>query len=698
MPNSFFRFSTAYPLERLFTLIVSGLVVILGAITYLAMGATFSLKSETIFGLLVADIVVLLFLAVLIVLKLVKLWLRYHQKIAASKLHFRLTALFGAMAIAPAVLMVVFSSLFFHYGVQSWFSDQVKKALDESLSVAKSYLEEHQQVIGRDARLMAMDLNQNPGLFAAPPKEINDVLGQIADLRQMREAVVFDGDKKVLGRSELTLALEFEPMNEASVQEADVGQVVLLESAYPGRIRALVRLNGYPARYLYVGRFVDPSVLAHVRETKDVVHTYNTLSLVHGQMEITFVLVFVIVSLLTLLGAASLGLKIAGKLVTPIEELMAAAQKMGQGDFHVRVLETSNQDELSSLKRAFNQMGNQIQQQHQEANERRLFIESVLSSVSSGVLSLSQKGILKLSNKEASHLLGQDLTPFYGKSLQKISPPLYALLQKSPAVSEHQIDVLRQGKSHTFNVHIRAHEQEYVMTFDDITNLLRAQKKAAWSHVAQQIAHEVKNPLTPIQLATERLMHKFLPQIQQDAPQFKELSETIIKYVDQIRHLIDEFSSFARMPAPQIKPHDFKGLVAQAVRLQRTAYENVDLVLESPPHPLVFSFDEKQILQAVTNILKNAVDALQKTKNPEIILTLVDEGTSVMLAIQDNGPGFPKDVAPEEWLRPYKTMGKKGTGLGLAIVQKIMEDHKGTLTLGNAPGGGALIRLIFPKT
>lgn len=698
------------------------LILPLGIFTYIGLSSLPSssiMGPETVVGLFMADIVILFLLCALITLKLVRLWLKHKKGRAGSKLHFRITLLFGLIAITPAVIMMAFSSLFFHFGIQSWFSNQVKTALNESLSVAQSYLEEHKQLIGRDARLMAEDLNQNRFIWEQNRHEIDELLNVISDVRGLKEVIIFDENHDILGRSSLALALEFEVVPQKAVEDANMGRVSLIPSQYNDRVRALIKLKGKPTRYLYVGRFVDPDVLRHLKESEGVVHQYNTLALTHVHFEITFVLVFVLVALLILLASIWVGLSLADRLVSPIDELMNAAEKMREGDLSVRVPETSRYDELSSLKRSFNRLASQIESQqqallfaNQELNERRRFIESVLASVSSAVISLNDEGVIKLSNLAASRFLRHNLGEYYGTKLSSLYPEFGDILKY---MDEHRISdytiqrSLQVGKRiRTFSIHVIAEQkngdevdlQGYVVTLEDITDLIYAQKKAAWADVARQIAHEIKNPLTPIHLATERLKDKFLKQVTHSKTQFEDLIETILKYVSQIRTLIDEFSNFARMPKASIKSTDIISLINNVLTLQKQAYPQISFIWAPPRNKVAFPVDAQQFIQALTNIIKNAIEAVALVKKKEgsiIEIELVNDENTLSILVKDNGCGLPKEMSPEQLIKPYITKGKKGTGLGLAIVQKIMDDHQGTLTLENLPQGGTMITLIFQK-
>lgn len=669
--------------------------------------------AEDIYGLLVADIIVLLLLCALIFVKIVRIWLKYRRNIGGSKLHYRFSLLFGLIAIIPAIITTLFSALLFHYGVQNWFNKEIKTALDESLAVAQSYMREHQQLIGRDARLMATDLNKNREIFQQSEQDINDLITLMASVRNFKESIVFDAAHNILGRSNLTIALEFEVVPQSAIDDANRGEVALLNSQQNDRMRALIKLDGYPERYLYVGRFVDQNVLKHMTTSEGVVRHYNLLKETHAHIEMSFILVFVLLTLLILMASIMLGLRMADRLVRPIEELIGAAEKMGAGALHIRVNESGKTDELSSLLRSFNQMGHQLESQQQallfandELEGRRRFIESVLRSVSSGIISLNDERRIKLWNISAEKLLKTQFENLKGQVLTDIFPeisPLFEHLRAKhlPFIRE-EVSFEIDGNLRTFLMSLLVEHTDqqtagYVLTLEDVTDLIATQKKAAWADLARRIAHEVKNPLTPIQLVTERLKSKFGPQIQQDKEKYGDYTQTILKYVNQIRSLIDAFSKFARLPDPVMTEVNVGDVCQRVVDLTRHGYPTVEIALHQPEAPIMHICDHDQLLQVLTNVLKNGCEALKTTSHPEISLSLISEKGELIIEVCDNGPGFPEGVARSDLLKPYVTHSENGTGLGLAIVKRIMDDHGGSVELLNNRERGGTVKLVFPK-
>ncbi|WP_207459618.1 PAS domain-containing sensor histidine kinase [Azospirillum sp. SYSU D00513] len=722
------RWSARARLAKRLAVALSLAAIAAGFATYTALteSATHGVADRrTVTLLLALDVALLLLLGVLVARRLVTIWIGRRRGLAGSRLHVRLVLVFSLLAVAPAIIMAVFSAVFFYVGVQSWFSERVRTAVNESLAVASAYLHEHQQNIRADALAMANDLNQEAARFGGDPQRFGQIVTTQAMLRTLSEAIVFNGTTgAVLARSGFTFTLEFDPIPDDALRVAREGEVALIVSEEGDRVRALVRLDRFADTFLYVGRMVEPRVLSHMAAAEGAVKEYAALESRHGTLQITFTLIFVVVALLLLLAAVWFGLNFATKLARPISALIGAAERVRAGDLNVRVNEPPGEDELGLLSRAFNRMTTEIGNQRHELltanrlmDERRRFIETVLGGVSAGVIGLDADGVINLPNLSAARLLGvDDPEQLIGRSLAELSPDMGGLLENAPRrpgrVVQDQIQIRRPGTTPlTLLVRIAAEGRGgdvrgYVVTFDDITELVSAQRKAAWADVARRIAHEIKNPLTPIQLSAERLRRKYLKEITSDTEVFTMCTDTIVRQVDDIRRMVDEFSAFARMPQPVMKPCNINDLARQAVFLQTSAHTGkIRFHTELPQGPLPVVCDSRQISQALTNLLQNAADAIEGRTPPadggelppgEITLRVVAEEERVVLSVEDNGKGLPHEER-DRLTEPYVTTRAKGTGLGLAIVKKIMEDHGGTLTLEDREGGGARVGLVIPQ-
>jgi two-component system nitrogen regulation sensor histidine kinase NtrY len=629
--------------------------------------------------------------------------------------------LFSVLSATPAIIVAVFSALFFNIGVESWFNDKVRTAVNESLAVAEAYLREHQNVIRGDILAMANDLNREGSLLMDNPGRLNALVETQTLLRSLNEAIVFDSAGRVIARSRLSFVLEFEPVPTDAFERARNGEVVIFVSDTDDRVRGLVKLEGMFDSFLYVGRFVDPQVVNHMEQTQDAVAAYAGLEASRSELQIFFAMIFVVVALMLLLAAVWVGLTIANQLARPISALISAAERVRSGDLGARVDEGPANDELGSLSRAFNRMTSQLEDQRRELIEanrqvdaRRSFIETVLAGVSAGVIGLDAETRINFPNRTASKLVGSDLFAMIGHPMAEVVPEMAALLEaarrRPNRLHEDQIELVREGRSRVLLIRIAAERDDshvggFVVTFDDITELLAAQRKATWSDVARRLAHEIKNPLTPIQLSAERLRRKYLAEIKNDPQVFSICIDTIIRQVDDIGGMIDEFSSFARMPAPVLKEWDLAEIARRTLFLQQNANPGITYVDKVPAGEFRLMCDSRQVGQALTNLMLNAADSVRERLagsnggNPgqgsgEIILSVMREAGRISIVVEDNGLGLPKDQR-HRLTDPYVTTKSTGTGLGLAIVRKIMEDHGGELILEDRAGGGARVSLIF---
>ncbi len=674
--------------------------------------------------LLNVDFLIVLGLTALVATRLVWLWREHRAGTVGSRLHIRLVVLFGVIAMTPTVLIAIFSALFFTFGVQTWFGDRVKTAVTESAAIARAYLAEHQQAIKADALAAANDINRQwTQLSAGDPALRDSFLSTQAAFRGLTEAVIFTSDLKVIAKAGYTFALQTgEQIPFQAFATANIGQVAVLTGQSSDRVRALVKLDSYPAAYLLVGRFVDANVLARMSRTEQAVSEYVRLEGERSNLEVSFTLLFVVVALLLLLVAIWFGLALATRLAKPIIELISAAERVRGGDLSVRVEEVDSGDELAYLSRSFNRMTKRLSEQqtalrdtNAQLDERRRFTETVLAGVSAGVIGLDPLGNITLPNRSAMVLLGIDLNKAVGTPLEDSVPEFAAILaeirQSPQKVIQQEVQIAAASGAKTFIVRVSDEQVEdqivgYVLTFDDITALQSAQRKAAWADVARRIAHEIKNPLTPIQLSAERLKRKYMDKLDDDSGLFAQCTDTIIRHVGDIGHMVDEFSAFARLPSAVLKVADLGAIVREAVTFQRHAYPQIQFITDVPPTPFRLRCDARQVGQALTNVVKNAVEAVDQRFGPpvsgkrgdgQITVRLVHNDAEIAVYVIDNGVGLPQ-AERDRLTEPYVTTRAKGTGLGLAIVKKILEDHAGGVTLEDCASGGAQVVLHFPLT
>ena len=709
--------------------------IVSGFATYAALTETppFGNDPNIVIWLLNIDLILLLLLVALIAKRIVTIWSSRKRGMAGSHLHVRLVYIFSILAAVPTIIMTVFSAFFFHYGVQTWFSQRVQTAINESQAVAKSYLEEHKQVIRADTLAMANDLDRQADILLTKPEAFVQVMNTQSLLRNLPEAVVTRRDGRVIASSNMTLLLEFESPPVYALLQADDGDVVLMTGGQQESVRALVKLNNFNDAYLFVGRSIDTQVISHLNATNAAVEDYAELQASYAGLQITVTMLFVVIGLMMLLAAIWFSLVLARQLVTPISELISTADRVRAGDLTARVPEAKSLEEFEFLAKSFNRMTQQIEQQrtelisaNQQIDRRRRLTETVLKGVSSGVIGVDERGIINLANASAASLLNTEVTELAGEQILNVFPELKELLAKAykrtgkitaEEIQIHHGEKLRRTFLFKITIELFAeNEKGIILTFDDITELQSAQRKAAWSDVARRIAHEIKNPLTPIQLSAERLRRKYLPQIKENPETFETCTETIIKHVSDIGRMVDEFSSFARMPEPKIKDEKVAKVLRSSLVLLQQAHSNMvefNIDIENEAKELFVELDSAQIGQAITNLIQNAIDSIESKlkqtneKKGKINIRLAKHGTEdVYIAISDSGLGLPSHENPDNLTEPYITHKPKGTGLGLAIVKKIIEDHNGKLLMGSSEWltkqknwqdlGGATIIMTLP--
>jgi two-component system nitrogen regulation sensor histidine kinase NtrY len=697
------------------TLLLAALAFAVGLGTFilLARGMPFGLEPGVGVGLVLANLSALLLLGAVLAGRLTRVWVERRRGSAGSRLHVRLVLLFGGVAVAPAIMVACFAVAFFHFGIQAWFNDPVRQAVNESLQVSRGYLEEHRDNIRAVALEMANDLTRAGQFLTADPSVFVDVLGAQTTLRGLTEAVIYDPlTRQVLAAAGLFAGMGVE-LPPGSVTAGTRGGDVLVLAAGDGtRVQALVRLDTTPPLMLMIGRPVDPAILEHMARTEQAVAEYRRLDQNRSWLQVAFAGIFAIVALLVLLAAVLIGLVLANQIARPIGRLILAAERVRSGDLTVRVAEAPTGDELAGLSRAFNRMTGQLAAQRRELmeayshiDERRRFTETVLSGVSAGVIGLDASGRIELPNRAADHLLGLDLLSAIGRELGEVVPEFAELLHEAAASPERartsEIEIGPRKSRRTLLVRIGAElsggrTDGFVVTFDDITELQSAQRKAAWADVARRIAHEIKNPLTPIQLAAERLKRRFAREITTDPETFRQCADTIIRHVSDIGRMVDEFSSFARMPQPIIRREDIGRIAREVLVLQKTARPQIGWRSEIPEQGPVAPCDRRLLSQALTNLLQNAADAVSMRDSAgNIGLSVQSCEDDVRIIVTDDGIGLPQEDR-SRLTEPYVTHKPRGTGLGLAIVKKIMEDHGGRLTLDDRPDGpGAVAALVL---
>jgi two-component system, NtrC family, nitrogen regulation sensor histidine kinase NtrY len=689
-----------------------------GAMTYAVLtgAGPVSPSPRVILFLLFVNLVLVMVLGAIIARRLVHLWVARRAGSAGSRLQVRMVVLFSILAVVPTIFVGLFSGLYFHLGLEAWFSDHVRTVLQESVQASEVYIEEHRKVVRADVLAMANDLNRLSPDVAAGRVNLAEIVATQAALRSLTEAVVFNSSGQILAKTRFSFGVGIDTLPDGALKQAATGDVVILTSDSEDRVRALVNLDRYIDGYLFVGRFVDSRVLGHAARAGAAMEEYEEREGARSEIEITFTLIFMVVGILVLLAAVWLGLWFSNLMVAPVGRLVSAVERVRAGDYSSRVDEGREDDEIATLSRAFNRMTDQIESQQNELTEantqldlRRRFTEAVLSGVTAGVIGVDSKGIINLPNSSAIELVGAPANELIGHRFDEAIPEMGPLLEEARRLrgrtARSQVTLERNGVSRDLLVRVVAQWSRrgaggYVVTFDDLTDLLVAQRRAAWGDIARRIAHEIKNPLTPIQLSAERLRRKYKGEVRSDPDVFDQCTDTIIRQVTDIGRMVDEFTEFVRMPGAEFHNEDVSDLVRQAVFLQQVAHPSIEFDIVAPETTVVVPCDGRQVLRALTNLTKNAAESLTGRRSDSdgagghVEIELIERPEDVVIEIRDNGPGFPSALR-DRLTEPYVTTRTKGTGLGLAIVQKVMEEHHGTLELTDRPEGGALARLTF---
>jgi two-component system, NtrC family, nitrogen regulation sensor histidine kinase NtrY len=689
-----------------------GIGPILALLTFAALGEMQWLGGRgSLRVILLADFVYAMIVAAFVARGVGAMIAARRRRSAGSRLHMRLTRVFSGIALIPTVLVAVFATITLNFGLEGWFSDRVRAVVSNSLAAAQAYEEEHRVTLQNDARLLGGFLNDQKERFPLlSGGQLRELLtrGQMQMQRALPKAYVIDGDGQIRTRGERSYLFDYNPPAAEDIALARTGEVVVIQDWENNEFRALIELEAFLDHFLYVSRDVDGDILSLLDETTETVSLYHQLESERGRLLFEFALIYIGFALVVILATVWMGLWFAERLSRPVGRLASAAERVGQGDLDVRVREESGDDEIALLGRTFNEMTRQVKGQrdalitaHEDTERRRRLFDSVLSGVTAGVIGLDGEGRIEVMNAAAAELLALDPDEAAGQRLASIVPEFTELLSKLDArrhgVAQGEVRMRRRGREQDLLVRMATRQtgegllEGYVVSFDDVTDLVVAQRMAAWGDVARRIAHEVKNPLTPIQLSAERLRRKFGPMVGEQRESLEQYADVIIRQTNDLRRIVDEFSKFARMPAPECKPMDLSRLLSEAVLLQETAHPEVRFTLDQPDHAVLAHLDGTMINQALTNLLKNAVEAIEERLNKpeaprdpgEIRVRMTSDPESLVIDIQDNGIGLPDQ--PQRLFEPYVTHRARGTGLGLPIVKKIIEEHDGTLDLRPAP-------------
>jgi two-component system nitrogen regulation sensor histidine kinase NtrY len=642
---------------------------------------------------------------------------------AAARLHIQVVGLFSVIAVLPAVLVAIIANVTIERGLDRFFSGATRQVIQNSVKIASAYMDEHAHLIRGDILGMASDIARASPLYYQDRQSFRELLAASAATRDLPVAVLIDKNGAILESVETGVHINYTlppPELLSNVNETDPEISVFPENY----VASVVRLRAFPDTFLCVARLLDPHVVAQLKQTQTSAAEYAQLESERLGIQVAFALMFAVIALTILMASVLIALNFANWLVAPIRHLMSAANLVSTGDLHVQVPVMKSEGDLAQLGETFNKMTQELRTQRDELvnaseliDSRRRFIEAVLSSASAGIIGVDASGSIGILNRSAEKLIDHAESETLDHPLSDVLPELDELMKTAREGNQRlvqgQVTITREGTERNLSVRISAEKtsqssrDSYIITLDDITELVSAQRTSAWGDVARRIAHEIKNPLTPIQLSAERIRRKFGKVIIEDRAVFDQCTETIVRQVDDIRRMVDEFSRFARMPKPVIEGEDVADTVQQAVFLMKVGHPDIDIVTDIKEDPLRAQFDRRLISQALTNIIKNATEAIEAVQQDELARGRIDviaqrEGEEIIIDVIDNGIGLPK-VARQRLLEPYVTTRAKGTGLGLAIVGRVLEDHGGRIELKDAsdfrPGQrGAWMRLHFAVT
>jgi len=621
-----------------------------------------------------------------------------------GRLHVRLVAIFSVIASVPMLVVVIFASLLFQYGVEFWFSDRARSMLENASLIAEQTYQREVDRVANETVTMASDLRFYLNEMPIDSPVFGEGFGRQVLNRNLSEAIILSATKE-RGIQAFALVNPYDRPLDKIISpkmiaefEKDPQRVVIPVNG-TDRIGALTRMAIGPNTYLYASRVFEPEMAANVKRGEAVLADYKALLGRSRALQLQFNLALLIISLLIVGAAVWIALQVADRLVRPVGDLVGAAQRISGGDLSARVETPLKQDELGRLANAFNRMARTLEEQTGALESRRAFIEAVLTGVTAGVISVDPQRRVRLINSSAAAMLRAEGGAPIGQMLGDLAPELDALVGTGDRNEIVQLGT--GGEPRTLAVKVVCDDSGHVLTFDDITQQVLDQRRAAWSDVARRIAHEIKNPLTPIQLAAERLQRRYGKQIVDDPSTFTRLTETIVRQVGDLRRMVDEFSSFARMPKPLFRHESLTDIARQALFLHEVAHPEIAFALDQEEDMVTLVCDRRQLGQALTNLVKNAVEAVQQKQEEaeapcapgQVMLSIRHHRDRLVVSVADNGIGLPAER--ERLLEPYVTTRSRGTGLGLAIVQKIVEEHFGTMQLADNPGGGTIMAMSF---
>ncbi len=652
----------------------------------------------------VTGIILVLLIIALVLTEIVLLIRARARKQAGARLQSRMVAMFALIAAVPAIIVAIVAAIVLNQGLDQWFSERTRTMVESSRLVAEAYLLEHAQVMRDDIIWVASELDKVKDVFASDREKFQRILTALAVTRSLPFTSLISKDRDVLMRAQISVPGAPPDMPDGIMQDVKKTVPTLISPGSLNLVGAVIQLSNYDDVYLFAARPVDAEVLEYMRLTDQNITQYRQYDSSRLVFQVTFTIIYIGVALVMLLAAVWIGIAFANRFIAPIRDLMVASDRVSHGDLDVQIAQSNKQGDLHDLIRQFNLMINKLRSQRTElvqANEineqRRQFTEAIVEGTSAGIVGLDPSGVVTLVNTRACEIFNISEFNLVGEPIIKTVPELAPILNRAKATKraqfQDQIQLGGEEEGRIYQVRLTregsmTHSKGYVLTLDDLTDLIRAQKTSAWADVARRIAHEIKNPLTPIQLSAERLKRRYEEKLSDDFEIFDKCISTIIRQVGDIGRMVDEFSSFARMPTAFLEKRNLSDTIRQAVFVESVRQPLINIKAILPKKPIIAEFDDRLISQCLTNLIKNSVEAIEavgidKIIDPEIIIKAEIKDGFAIITLSDNGKGWPEENRTR-LLEPYITTRNKGTGLGLAIVAKIIEQHDGQLELKNS--------------
>ncbi len=691
-----------------FVTIIAAVIVATGSFWIMTGASNIEPTPRVWTGIWITNAVLIVLVIALVLTEIVTLFQARMRRHAGARLRVRLVVMFAAVATVPALVVAVFAAITLNQGLDHWFSERTRDIVESSRQVARSYLLEHAQVLRDDVIWVATELETARETFETDRERFQKVLTALATTRSLPFTSLVSRDGATLMRAQINVQGDQPSVPLSVMAEVREGVPTLLSPGTTNMIGSLIKLRGYEDTYLFAARTVNQEVIEYIKLTDENISEYRLYASKRMVFQLTFALMYIGLALVLLLAALWIGMALANRFVDPIRNLMIASNNVARGKLDTSVPILDKSGDLHDLGQRFNTMIAQLKSQRQallDANEtnekRRLFTEAVVEGVSAGVVGLDPDGAITLVNLRCCSIFKRDEISLMGQEITSVVPQLAPIIERARSSRRGQIrDQIELGPENDLRTYQAQLTREgtmteskgFVLTLDDITDLVSAQRTSAWADVARRIAHEIKNPLTPIQLSAERLRKRYRNKLEDDFEVFDKCTNTIIRQVSEIGRMVDEFSSFARMPTAVLERDDLADTIRQAVFLESVRQPQIEIVADVPEGPVFAWFDKRLIAQAMTNLIKNALEALEsagpdKIPIPQIRVSCEMEDGFVRVNVKDNGKGWPVENR-QRLLEPYMTTREKGTGLGLAIVAKIVEQHGGTVELRDVGGGG----------